>query len=161
LAANQHKVLPVNTVRISLLVLVAAYAALTFPICYADANASDCHPGSYRFAGTVSQGKTFTHHFDGFMFALEPNQYGWDIDISRGEQHYLENITGPQHFVPNPIEIAGWHFRNAANTDVNKGDVNAPPRTRRFLFSPRWQQCQDSAALQKNTVGVSRRCSST
>lgn len=84
-----------------------------------------CHPGQYRFTGTVVRGQSFSHRFDGFVLTLVPTEFGWSIDISHGKQHYLANMTGPRHFVPNPIEIEGWHFRNAANTGPNTGDVNA------------------------------------
>jgi hypothetical protein len=87
------------------------------------------------------------------MFALVPQEYGWSIDISKGQQHYLDGITGPAHFVPNPTDIEGWHFRNAANTGPNKGDVNAPDETRDFLFSPRWPRCPNAEGLDKDGQG--------
>jgi len=113
-----------------------------------------CHPGEYRFKGTVLKGQAFSRSFDGFVFALVPTEYGWHIDISQGTQHYLANMTGPSHFVPNPTEIEGWHFRNVANTGRNTGDVNAPQTTRRFLFSPRWPRCEDAEGLDKDGQGT-------
>lgn len=113
-----------------------------------------CHSGQYRFKGTVLRGQMFSRNFDGLVFALIPNEYGWDIDISQGTQHQLASLTGPQHFVPRSTEIEGWHFRNAANTGPNEGDVNAPDETRRFVFSPRWPHCKDAAGLEKDGEGV-------
>jgi hypothetical protein len=113
-----------------------------------------CHPGEYRFKGTVLRGQTFLRSFDGFVFALVPTDYGWDLDVSQGTQHYLANMTGPRHFVPNPTEIEGWHFRNSANTGRNMADVNAPQTTRRFLFSPRWPHCNDAEGLDKDGHGI-------
>ena len=113
-----------------------------------------CHPGKYRFKGTVVRGQTFSRNFGGFVFALVPSEYGWDIDVSQGTQHYLANMTGPRHFVPNPTEIEGWHFRNATNTGPNSGDVNAPQTTRRFLFSPRWARCEAAEGLDKDGQGT-------
>jgi hypothetical protein len=75
------------------------------------------------------------------------------IDISQGTQRYLASMTGPRQG-PNPIEIEGWHFRNAANTGPNTGDVNAPDETRRFLFSPRWPHCEEAVGLEKDGQGV-------
>ena len=100
------------------------------------------------------RGQSFSHRFDGFGFKLVPTDFGWNIDISQGKQHYLANMTGPRHFVPNPTEIEGWHFRNAANTGPNTGDVNAPDETRRFLYSPRWPHCEDAPGLEKDGHGV-------
>jgi hypothetical protein len=85
-----------------------------------------CHPGTYQFSGTVLQGETFSRPFGGFAFNLVPTEFGWRIDITEGERHYLANMTGPAHFVPNAIEIEGWHFRNSSNTGPNTGEINAP-----------------------------------
>lgn len=143
-----------NKLRVLLLVLTALFTVFSSAQQAAPNKSHDCHSGKYRFEGTVFAGQTFAHDFDGFFFALEPSEYGWMIDISRGEQHYLANMTGPRHFVPSPIEIEGWHFRSAANTAGNIGDVNAPQRTRRFLFSPRWPQCPHVAGLEKDGQGT-------
>jgi hypothetical protein len=140
----------VNKLRAMVLVLAVALDCLTS----AQQPSPPCRSGQYRFKGTVLRGQTFVHQFDGFAFALTPTEYGWDIDISQGGEHNLANMTGPRHFVPNPIEVEGWHFRNAANTGINMGEVNAPQRTRRFLFSPRWPHCNETAALEKDGQGV-------
>jgi hypothetical protein len=114
----------------------------------------DCRPGQYRINGTVLRGQTFSRKFGGLQFALVPGEFGWGIDISQGEQHSLEGMTGPQHFVPRAIDIEGWHFRNAANTALNTGDVNAPDETRTFLFSPRSPYCKDAVGLEEDGKGV-------
>jgi hypothetical protein len=145
--------LPVKVSRVSLLVL-ATVASLTFAQQTVQRGEHACRVGKYQFKGTVTRGQVFSRDFDGFKFALTPTEYGWSIDIAQGEQHHLANITGPRHFVPNPIEIEGWHFRNAANTGSNTGDVNAPQRTRRFFFSPRWPHCGDAAGLENDGQGV-------
>jgi hypothetical protein len=51
-----------------------------------------CHPGTYKFSGTVLQGETFSHAFGGLVFNLEPTEFGWTIDIAQGERHYLANM---------------------------------------------------------------------
>ena len=63
-------------------------------------------------------------------------------------------MTGPSHFVPRATEIEGWHFRDAANTGPNTGDVNAPDETRHFLFSPRWPRCKEAVDLDKDGQGI-------
>lgn len=104
-----------------------------------------CHPGTYKFKGKVLRGQTFSKEFGGFVFTLMPGHDGdWHIEISQGQRGGLEGLTGPLHFVPNATDIEGWHFRNAANTGPNTGDVNAPDKTRHFLFSPHWPRCEDS-----------------
>lgn len=113
-----------------------------------------CRPGVYRFRGTVQRGQIFSRNFGGFVFALVPQEYGWSIDISQGQQHDLDGLTGPLHSVPNPTDIEGWHFRNAANTGPNTGDINAPDESRNFLFSPRWPHCKDAEGLDKDGQGI-------
>jgi hypothetical protein len=95
----------------------------------------------YTFSGVVKQGERFSRPFGGFVFNLEPMQYGWTIDIAQGQHHHLANLTPPRHFVPNPIDIEGWHFRNEKNTGPNTGDVNAPDEHREFFFSPKFGSC--------------------
>jgi hypothetical protein len=52
------------------------------------------------------------------------------------EREDLSRLTPPWHFVPNPREIEGWHFRNCDNSGPNDGTVNAPQELRDFIFSP-------------------------
>jgi hypothetical protein len=133
--------------------LLLSFTVWTMPAS-AQSRKSACHSGHYAFKGTVRKGESLSHRFGGFLFTLVPIEFGWTIDISRGSQHHLAHMTGPRHFVPNPIDIEGWHFRNAANTGRNKGDVNAPQRTRRFLFSPRWPHCEDAVGVDKDGQGI-------
>jgi hypothetical protein len=90
------------------------------------------------FQGAVKQGETFRHDlWDGLRFELDPVELGWRIvvrDTTRPKQN-LSSLTPPFHFVPNPRDIEGWHFRNKANTGPNTGDVNAPQEERWFIFS--------------------------
>ena len=90
------------------------------------------------FAGVVRADQRFQHQFgDRFVLALEPIECGWILAIyetSRSED--LAQLTPPFHFVPNPTEIEGWHFRNQDNTGPNDGGVNAPQQEREFIFSP-------------------------
>jgi hypothetical protein len=72
------------------------------------------------------------------MFRLMPSEDGWFIQVSvRGrDADDLARFTPPWHFVPNPLDLDGWHFRNADNTGPNDGSVNAPGELREFIFSP-------------------------
>jgi len=106
-----------------------------------------CHPGVYRFQGKVLHRQTFSRKFGGFVFTLLPlhldHEGDWHIAISQGQRSGLELATEPRHFAPNATDIEGWHFRNSANTGPNT-DVNRPGKTRHFLFSPHWLDCEES-----------------
>ncbi len=90
------------------------------------------------FKGGVRAGERFEHQFgERFLFVLEPSEFGWLVAVyERGRPEDLTRLTPPFHFVPNPTEIDGWHFRNEDNTGSNDGSVNAPQREREFIFSP-------------------------
>jgi len=90
------------------------------------------------FKGGVRAGERFEHQFgERFLFVLEPSEFGWLVAVyERGRPEDLTRLTPPFHFVPNPREIEGWHFRNEDNTGSNDGSVNAPQGEREFIFSP-------------------------
>ena len=103
------------------------------------AHAVACDPAEGREAvlltGDVSAGDRFAAPAGpGWTFALEPGDHGWTIRLLDRDGDDLSRITPPFHFVPNPRELHGWHFRNRANTGPNLGDVNAPQRLRAFIF---------------------------
>lgn len=88
--------------------------------------------------GAVNRGERFSSAFGpGLVLVLEPAEYGWQI-IVRDERpdENIARLTPPFHFVPNPRDVEGWHFRNGDNTGPNDGSVNAPQEERDFLFSP-------------------------
>lgn len=92
-----------------------------------------------RVTGAIERGHEFTRTTRaGWVLRLVPNPEGWflEVTIVGRELEDLSRLTPPWHFVPNPREIAGWHFRNAANTGPNDGSVNAPQELREFIFSP-------------------------
>ena len=102
-------------------------------------HAAPCDPGegreAARLAGEISAGERFASPTGpGWTFALEPDDHGWTIRLLDRGGDDLSRITPPFHFVPNPRELHGWHFRNRANTGPNIGDVNAPQRLREFIF---------------------------
>ena len=93
------------------------------------------------FTGEVRGGQVFEKYFGpGFSFRLEPRPLGWEIAVlylDGGEN--IARLTPPFHFVPNPREIEGWHFRNSDNSGANEAgekNVNAPGEEREFIFSP-------------------------
>jgi hypothetical protein len=94
-----------------------------------------------RFQAAVSAGDVFAVPFGpGFTFRLEPSPAGWMIIVryKEGEED-ISRLTPPFHFIPNPREIEGWHFRNSDNTGPNEAgekNVNAPGKVREFIFSP-------------------------
>ncbi len=89
-----------------------------------------------NFSGTISRGETFRREFDRFEFVLEPLEHGWFINVyEKGREESLSRFTRPLHG-PNPCLVEGWHFRNAANTGPNTGELNLPQKARVFHFSP-------------------------
>jgi len=77
---------------------------------------------------------------NGWVFALIKAETGWAIRVYDGEPVAnavdLTGLTPPLSAPLNPRQIYGWHFRNAANTGPNQGDVNAPQHLRAFVISP-------------------------
>lgn len=105
--------------------------------------APQCTPAPGRSAeqveGEVTKGQEFSKATSGgWILRLVPAQAGWFLQITtKGrETEDLSRLTPPWHFVPNPREIEGWHFRNADNTSPNEGNLNAPQELREFIFSP-------------------------
>ena len=92
-----------------------------------------------QLRGEVARGDTLSKSTaSGWILRLVPIEQGWSLQISMKtrETEDLSRLTPPWHFVPNPREIEGWHFRNADNTGPNDGSVNAPQELREFIFSP-------------------------
>ena len=92
-----------------------------------------------RITGTVKQREDFNHTTpSGWILRLAPVDHGWLLQLAmKGrESEDLSRLTPPWHFVPNPRQLEGWHFRNADNTGPNDGSVNAPGALRDFIFSP-------------------------
>lgn len=92
-----------------------------------------------RIHGAVNRGDRFNQVTpSGWMLRLRPDSEGWFLTVTtKGrETEDLSRLTPPWHFVPNPREIEGWHFRNTDNTGPNEGSVNAPQELREFIFSP-------------------------
>jgi len=113
-------------------------ARLTAALAAADSSASRAQT---TFEGEIRSGESFAHPFGTDLeFRLEPQTLGWQIAVrQRGRDEDLSRLTPPLHFVPNPRDIEGWHFRNADNTGPNESggkNVNAPGEVREFIFSP-------------------------
>ncbi len=114
----------------------AAMAQAPMPACDSTAERT-----AFRFSGEISGQHAYSEILPtGWLFMLEPAQYGWDIRVYSnlpGDAPGIDMaaITPPFH-APNAREIYGWHFRNADNTGPNMGDVNAPQALRLFAFSP-------------------------
>jgi len=93
------------------------------------------------FEAEISETQRFEKPFGpGFLFILEPSSLGWRIMVKQeNRDEDLSRLTPPFHFVPNPRDVEGWHFRNADNTGPNapgEKNVNAPGEEREFIFSP-------------------------
>jgi hypothetical protein len=106
-------------------------------------SAPDCRSAGGRRAermrAAVKRGESFERLLAArWILRVQPDPEGWLLEISaKGrEEEDLSRLTPPWHFVPNPREIEGWHFRNEANTGPNEGSINAPQELREFIFSP-------------------------
>jgi hypothetical protein len=98
-------------------------------------------PAGYQareLSGGARAGQAFEAPFsDRYALHLAPIDHGWRIEVREpGRDENLARLTPPWHFVPNPLDLEGWHFRNEANTAPNDGSVNAPGVEREFYFSP-------------------------
>jgi hypothetical protein len=92
-----------------------------------------------RIRGAVSRGDVFSRTTPGgWLLRLSPGPEGWFLQVTTKDRELedLSRLTPPWHFVPNPREIEGWHFRNSDNMGPNEGSVNAPQELREFIFSP-------------------------
>ena len=117
------------------------FAALAFVVSAAPAAAQPCVASEGREArlisGEISGAHIYSEAFGpGWFFELTPETGGWRIRILDGAGLDLAQMTPPLRG-PNPRELYGWHFRNAANDGANQGDVNAPQELRLFGFDPR------------------------
>lgn len=117
--------------------LLPALLALLLPL---PAAALDCRPGDGRaaveLAGEVGGAHAFSAPLGpGWRFALEPAERGYELRLYDGTGRDLTAGTPPAQG-PNPRELYGWHFRNADNSGMNDGSVNAPQRLRLFHFDP-------------------------
>ena len=74
----------------------------------------------------------------GWQLTFEPAPFGWDLRVHDGPGPRRIDLsqTTPPHTGPNPRDLYGWHFRDAANAGPNLGDVNAPQHRRDFYFAP-------------------------
>jgi hypothetical protein len=122
-----------------------------------------CNPEPGRRAETISgevvKGRLFTRSIaGGWILRLTPVDSGWLLSVSaKGrEEEDLSRLTPPWHFVPNPREVEGWHFRNAGNTGPNDGSVNAPQELREFIFSPEVGQSVDYNGSATSAEDVAR-----
>ena len=86
-------------------------------------------------SGEVAGSRQYTADLGyGWTFQLVPAQHGWEIGVLDETGHDLALATLPIHGDTNARMLYGWHFRNAANTGPNQGDVNAPQMQRRLLL---------------------------
>jgi len=112
--------------RMILLLLVGGLASaqrVAVPAC-------EPEPGrkAERIHGAVNRAARFSQATpSGWIVRLTPVSEGWFLAVTTEgrETEDLSRLTPPWHFVPNPREIEGWHFRNADNTGPNDGGVSS------------------------------------
>lgn len=83
----------------------------------------------------VRNGEEFVVTPGPWSFVLEPKTYGWRIAMRDAEGELTPVGASPARPIEtNPLNVAGWHFRNKDNLGPNTGTVNAPQHVRRFRF---------------------------
>ncbi len=141
--------------RALLLLTGIAASAVSLPDAHAQQCESTVSTRAIRILGTAPDGSLTDQDFpavagdrsffqtldNGWVFALMRAENGWSLRVYEheriGDAVDLTSMTPPlSGGVPNPRDIFGWHFRNAANTAANTGDVNAPQHLRAFVISP-------------------------
>ena len=132
---------------LSLLVVSVLGAQAPMPRC-------EPEPGrrAEQIRGEVTRGNEFSQPTaGGWILRLAPDSEGWFLQVTmKGrEMEDLSRLTPPWHFVPNPREIEGWHFRNADNTAPNDGSVNAPQELRDFIFHPKSVKALSTTAVRQ------------
>ena len=125
------------SIRFAALIVLAATTASgqSVPRCEAAAGRK-----AELVTGQVSRGRPLSQATPGgWILKLVPVAEGWMLEVTTSDRSSedLARLTPPFHFVPNPRQIEGWHFRNLENTGPNDGSVNAPQNLREFTFSPR------------------------
>lgn len=116
---------------------VAVALLAGWPLAAAATQTCGGEPGwaSREFTGHVQGSDIFTHEAGRYTFLLSRTAYGWRIGMLDPEGLEARVFAAPVRPVDtNPLNIAGWHFRNRDNTGPNTGDVNAPQHQRRFAF---------------------------
>ncbi len=119
---------------VTLLLAVCLAGLLSLP-----ARAETCSASAefhaVALSGEVAGPRQFaTDLGNGWTFVLSPAAHGWDINVLDARGFDLALANPPLHSETNARHLHGWHFRNAANTGPNRGDINAPQRERRFLL---------------------------
>jgi len=116
-------------------------SALALPALTGAAAAQEClaAPGHDSFTATgivLADGRESVLSLPpGWTLTFEPAPAGWSIRIRDRGGLDLSALTSPR-FGPDPRDLFGWHFRNAANSGPNAGDVNAPQLVRDIRFEP-------------------------
>lgn len=103
------------------------------------ARAQTCEPQARYHARAVSGEACGDHNafFDAgpdMSLALLRDSWGWRIAVLDATAQNLVPASRLRG-VPSPLELHGWHFRNADNSGPNTGEINAPQHERRFAFA--------------------------
>jgi len=95
----------------------------------------------FHFQSRISRGsiRVFPVGARELIFRLTPDEYGWTVEMYPAGYRDLNgdglaSIATPPYHGVNPLQIEGWHFRNARNTAPNDGSVSAPQTQREFWF---------------------------
>lgn len=124
--------LPLAWLAATFIALAASAVGVRAEVCEPNAHTDAFHVERLELA--AGQGATIAMP-PGWVLAFKPAPHGWLARVRDGNGLDLSQITPPLHG-PNSRDLFGWHFRNAANTGPNTGDVNAPQHVRDLLFAP-------------------------
>ncbi len=116
---------------------IAAVLLTLLPVSAAATPSCGGEPGwaSSEIKDTVSHPDQGLYEAGAQTFTLFPSEFGWRIGMLDRDGLEIPMFAAPLRPVEtNPLNIAGWHFRNTDNSGPNVGDVNAPQQERRFTF---------------------------
>lgn len=116
---------------------IAAALSILLPVAAAATPSCGGEPGwaSREIIDTVRHPHQVLREAGARTFTLLPFAFGWRIGMLDSDGLEIPMFAAPLRPVEtNPLNVAGWHFRNRDNTGPNLGDVNAPQHERRFMF---------------------------
>lgn len=88
------------------------------------------------FSGEISGRHIYAQQIEPNLYLeLQPIEFGWRIKLRDDNHMDLASAASTPRFGISPLDLEGWHFRNAANSGANDGGINAPQQERRFSFS--------------------------
>ncbi len=90
---------------------------------------------AHQVSGSITHPTPGKFQVGARYFTFNPSEFGWRIGMLDSYGLEIPMFAAPVRPVEtNPLNLAGWHFRNRDNSGPNVGNVNAPQRERLFKF---------------------------